>query len=213
MKNIQFTLYRIDELKTIDLKAYNRAIDNAKQSIIDIRFDDASFDSMDILKNRYNLKIDQKNIFYSISFCQGDGFCFIDSNILSYSRLTKKENMNAFEKWITDNLTDHEKTLLLDYLNCNYNLNILKKSHHYNHAYTCIIDYEYFYSSDDQNYLDDMNDFISKLADKLFNSVYIPICKDLEKELYKNYDVDDSDAIDFCNCNDYYFYDDGDIYY
>ena len=58
-----------------------------------------------------------------------------------------------------------------------------------------------------------MNDFIYNLTEKLFDSVYLSICSDLENELYKNYDVNDSDIIDYCNCNDFYFHRNGELYF
>lgn len=212
MKKIEITLYNIDELKNINEKAYKNAIEKAKNIILDDRFYYATHDCAEMLKEKYNLFIYEKNIFYSISYCQGDGFCFIDKNILSYSRITKKENLNAFEKWIIDNLSKDEMSLLLEYLNCNYNLSIIKTDHHYQHAHTCKIDYEYFYSNDDQKYLDIMDDFIYKLCEKLFNNVYIEICATLENYLYSYYDIDDSDVIEFINCNDYEYTKEGELY-
>lgn len=212
MKTIEITLYNINELKNINNKAYNKVLDDGRQFLIDSNFNYATEDVIHTLKEKYNLDIDEKNIFYSISYCQGDGFCFIDSNILSYFRITKKENLNAFEKWIIDNLSDDDMQLLLDYLNCNYNLSIIKTSHHYSHAYTCIIDYEAFYSSDDDGYIETMNNFIYELTKKLFNNVYVKICSDIEKYLYGYYDIADDDVIDFINNNDYYYDIDGVLY-
>lgn len=213
MKTKEITLYNIDELKTINNAAYNKVLDDSRQILIDSNFDYATEDIIYRLKEKYNLIIDEKNIFYSISYCQGDGFCFIDNNILSYTRLkNKSDDMNIFEKWIIDNLSSDEMALLLDYLNCNYNLSIIKTSHYYSHAYTCIIDYEVFYSSDDDKYIDDMNNFIYKLSKKLFNDVYINICSDIEKYLYSYYDIAEDDVIQFINDNDYYYDIDGVLY-
>lgn len=213
MKKIEITLYNINELKTINNKAYNKVLDNSRQFLIDNNFNYATEDIIYTLKEKYNLSIDEKNIFYSISYCQGDGFCFIDNNILSYTRLkNKSDDMNIFEKWIIDNLSSDDMTLLLEYLNCNYNLSIIKTSHHYAHAYTCIIDYEIFYSSDDDNHIEAMNNFIYKLSKKLFNNVYVHICSDIEKYLYGYYDIAEDDVIQFINDNNYYYDIDGNLY-
>ena len=213
MKTIEITLYNINELKTINNAAYNKILDDTRDILIDSNFDYATDDILYILKDKYNLSIDKDNIYYSISYCQGDGFCFIDNNILSYTRLkNKSDEMNIFEKWITDNLSSDEMMLLLDYLNCNYNLSIIKSSHHYCHAYTCIIDYEVFYSSDDDKYIDDMNNFIYKLSKQLFNNVYVNICSDIKKYLYGYYDIAEDDVIQFINDNDYYYDIDGNLY-
>lgn len=213
MRKITVDLYTIDELKNVNEKAYNKVLDDAREDIIDCLFNfDASLDCKETLKEKYNLIIDEKNIYYSISYCQGDGVCFTDRNILSYYNIKNKSNLNAFEKWIIDNLNDNDLNMLLEYLNCNYNLNIIKKDHRYCHCDTCIIDYEYFYSSDDPNYVDDMNDFIDKLCDELFNNVYVNMCADLEQLLYSFYDVDDDEIIDHCNANEYYYTISGELY-
>ena len=205
MKTIEITLYNIDELKTINNKAYEKILNDTREYLINTNFEYADYDVIEILKDRYNLDIKKDN-YYSISYCQGDGFCFIDNNILSYTNIkNKSDNCNIFEKWIIDNLKDDELTLLLDYLNSGYNLKIIKESHHYCHAHTCNIDYEIFYSSDDDTYLDRMNDFIYKLTEKLFNDVYISICSDIEKILYDYYEIDDNDVIDFIKDNEYMY--------
>lgn len=212
MKQVKINLYTINELKSINEKAYKKIIDDERDDIIDIRFHYATYDVCDRLKDRYNLDIDEKSIYYSISYSQGDGFCFIDNNILSYTRLKNKSDINAFEKWILDNLNDNDFNMLLEYLNDDYNLSIIKKSHYYCHSHTCIIDYETFYSSDDPNYVDNMNDFIYKLCNDLFNNVYINICKDIENFLYSFYDVDDDDVINTCNINEYFYDKNGVLY-
>ena len=206
MKKIEIDVYNIDELKTINKSAYDKVMERVKDYLIENNFNFASENALCILKDKYNLDILEKNIFYSISYCQGDGFCFIDNNILSYIRIkNKSDNMNIFEKWIINNLSKDEISLLLDYLNCNYNLYIKKTSHSYCHPYTCKIDCEYFYSTDDDNYADRMNNFIDDLCKKLFDNVYIEICSDIEKALYDCYDVSNSDVIEFINANDYYY--------
>lgn len=206
MKKIEIDVYNMDELKAINKSAYDKVMERVKDYLIEDNFNYASENALYLLKDKYNLDILEKNIFYSMSYCQGDGFCFIDNNILSYTRLkNKSDDMNIFEKWIVDNLSDDETSLLLDYLNSGYNLTIKKTSHHYCHAYTCIIDYEYFYSSDDSNYNEKMNDFITELTKKLFDNVYTDICGDIEKALYGCYDVSDDDVLEFINANDYHY--------
>ena len=212
MKQVKINLYTLSELKNINEKVYQKVLDNERDDIINIRFDYASCDVYYILKDRYNIDIDEKNIYYSISYSQGDGFCFIDNDILSYTRLKNKSDLNAFEKWILNNLNDNDFNMLLEYLNDGYNLSIIRNSHQYCHCYTCIIDYETFYSSDDPNYIDNVNDLIYILCKKLFNEVYVNICKDIETYLYSLYDVDDNDVIDTCNANEYFYDKNGVLY-
>ena len=212
MKEIVIKTYNINELKTINEKAYKKVLERYTQFLIEDRFSFASEDIITTLYNKYKLDIDEKNIDYSISYCQGDGFCFTEKNILSYTRLKNKENLNVFEKWIINNLSDTEIKMLLDYLNSGYNLEIKKTSYHYSHPHTCMIDYEYFYSSDDEKYIESMNNFIDELTRKLFNSVYVVICEEIEDMLYKYYDVDDDDVINNLDINEYYFDVNGNLY-
>lgn len=212
MKTKTINLYTINELKEINKSAYDKTIEEHRQFLINLYFDYDALDTCyEILKNYGITKDIINDIYYSISFCQGDGACFTASNILSYTRITKKTDLNAFEKWIINNLSDADMQLLIDYLNCGYNLNIVSISHHYCHAYTCKIDYEYFYSSDDSKYLDNMDSFIYELCNKLFNNVYLEICGCIEKELYSFYDIDDDDIIADITSNDYYYTYEGDL--
>lgn len=213
MKKIEITIYSIDELKTINSNAYEKVLSDTRDILINDNFSFADDDAISTLKEKYGINATKSEIFYSISYCQGDGFSFINSNLLSYTRIKNKaNNCNAFEKWIINNLSEKELSLLLEYLNCNYNLSIIKNTHRYWHPYTCKIDYEIFYSSDDDAYLDRMNVFIYKLAEKLFNDVYISICSDIENKLYHYYDVTEEEVIDFINNNNYYYDIDGVLY-
>lgn len=211
MKTIELKLYNIDELKDINIDAYKKAIDNAKNIIIDISFQWAEDDVRELLFYKYGLdNID--NIYYSISYCQGDGACFIAHNILSYNRLTKNEKLNCFEKWIKDNINSEKINDILEYLNCGYNLKITRTSHRYNHKHTCTIDYECFYSSDDPDVLDRINDVIYELCTLLYENVYCVVCDDIEKYLYSLHEVDDDEAYRNIKDNDFYYYDDGSLY-
>ena len=213
MKTIEITVYNIKELETINKKTYDKVIQRVSDYLINDRFNFASDDALYILNEKYKLEITEKNIYYSISYCQGDGFSFIDNDILSYTRLKNKSNdRNVFEKWIADNLSNDEMTMLLDYLNSDYNIDIIKTSHNYCHPYTCKIDYEYFYSSDDENYKVKINNFISKLCDRLFDNVYVKICGEIETILYSYYDITTDDVIEFINDNNYYYDIDGNLY-
>ena len=205
MKTINIELYNINELKTVNEKAYKKLIDEAKEFLINDRFYFADEDITNILKDKYNLLVDKKNIEYSISYCQGDGVCFTMKNILSYTRIKNNDNLNAFEKWIIDNLNNEEKALLLEYLNSGYNLNIIKTSYHYSPARTCTIDYEYFYSSDDPIYIDRINNFIDELCKKLFDEAYIAICEYIEGVLYDYYEIEESECVEFLTENNYLY--------
>ena len=213
MKKIEITVYSIDELKTINNNAYEKVLNDTRDTLINDNFSFADDDAISTLKEKYGINATKSEIFYSISYCQGDGFSFINSNLLSYTRIkSKADDCNAFEKWIINNLSDKEMSLLLEYLNCNYNLSIIKQTHRYCHPYTCSIDYECFYSSDDDEIIDEINDFINKLCRKLFDNVYITICSDIENKLFHYYDVTEEEIVDFINNNNYCYDADGVMY-
>ena len=205
----EINLFAFEELGETVQK---RLIEEEKERIIDARFNFAEEDAKELLKSNYNIDAEKLDISYSISYCQGNGFCFYNYNIFSYSRMRKNENLNAFEKWALENLNKEEKASLFDYLNCNYNLTIKKTSYNYEHAWTCDIDYESFYSSDDNNYIEKMDAFIYDLCKRLFENVYIKICSELENYLYSFYDVSDEEAIESIKVNEYEFLEDGSVY-
>lgn len=205
MKKITIDLYNINELKIVNIDAYNKILEKNRQQIIDDRFTYSALSACISILKEYNLDIDARGIYYSVSYCQGDGVSFIDRKILSYYHIKNKSgDCNAFEKWILNNVNESEISLLLEYLNSGYNLNILKKTHNYCHAYTCIIDYETYYN-DDPTLDNSVNEFIYNLCKDLFDNVYLEICKKIEDYLYSFYDVNDSDAIEYSDINNNYY--------
>ena len=56
-------------------------------TILDDRFYDFENNCIESLKEAYH--INNTTVYYSLSYCQGDGFCFTAPEILSYSRFKK----------------------------------------------------------------------------------------------------------------------------
>lgn len=202
-------LYNIKELEKINKRMYQKILDDEKESCINIRFDCAMDDINDVMKYNYNIDDPSSYKFnYSISYSQGDGVSFTSDRILSYSRLsnvTEKEKMNVFEKYLIDNLSINELSMVIEYLNCGYNISIIRCGYHYYHKYTCKIDYESFYSSDDQSYCEKMDNLIYGICEKLFNDVYCEICDHIEKMLYNYYEIDDYEVIEFLMDNEFLY--------
>lgn len=62
MKTYEINLYTIEELKNINIKAYNKIIDDTKNELISDRFDfDALYDIQAIFK-KHNLEVNNKDI-------------------------------------------------------------------------------------------------------------------------------------------------------
>lgn len=101
MKTKEINLYTINELKEINKSAYDKIIDNHRQFLINLRFESDALDNCySILLDRYNIKKHIiKDIYYSISYCQGDGICFTAGDILSYERITKRYDLNIYDSY------------------------------------------------------------------------------------------------------------------
>lgn len=173
-------------------------------------------DNFEVLEGNFNYmlegtyKLYDCKIEYDFSYSQGDGVCFYKNkcDLLSYTVLKNKDvkNANVFEKYLMENNLVNDN--LLNYLNEDYNLGIFKNDSGYTHARTCSIDYE-FYNGDDEQ--ETTNKYIGMIADKLY-SVYLSICKEMEKIGYSCYDVSDDEVKEFISCNEYEFLENGKIY-
>ena len=117
--------------------------------------------------------------------------------------------MNPFELIIYNNLKENKKLYndLLYWLSCGYNLEIEKTTHHYDHKYTCRLDYKY--NCDEFN---NLINFIDSIMNEL-KEAYYKICDDFENLGYSFYDIKTDDIIEYCDINEYEFYENGSIYY
>ena len=208
MKEIK--IYKLEELKK-EVKA--KVIERFGEHLVERNFEIFQEEAGEILSSEYKMKDYQ--IEYSLSYSQGDGLCFYNENksLLSYNIIKNKdiENANVFEKYCIEQLNNEQYLLLLEYLNCDYNFKIKKGWSNYSHAYTCLIDYE-FYWSDNAEEEKRINDFIDELNEILFEKVYVKTCKKLEIIGYNCYNVSDEEVTDFIEDMDYEFLEDGSIY-
>lgn len=201
----EINIFNFEELKP---EVQEKIINDFKEILINDNFEVLEENYNYMLKENYNLC--DYEIEYSLSYCQGDGFCFYSDryNLLSYTVLKNKDikNANVFEKYLIENNLIND--ILLNYLNDGYNLGIFKSDRHYSHARTCYIDYEY-YNNDDEE--ETINKYIDMIADRLY-TVYLSICNDMEKIGYSCYDVLDEEAKDYIIDNDYEFLENGEVY-
>lgn len=51
MKTIEITLYNIDELKTINNKAYEKILNDTREYLINTNFEYATYDVIDFIKD------------------------------------------------------------------------------------------------------------------------------------------------------------------
>lgn len=200
----EINIFNFDELKP---EVQNKLINDFRETLVNDNFELLYENYIYILKENYNLC--DYEIEYSLSYSQGDGFCFYSNryNLLSYTILNNKDvkNANVFEKYLIENNLVND--ILLNYLNDGYNLGIFKGDRRYTHARTCYIDYEF--NDDKQETI--INDYIVEIKNKLYD-VYINVCREMERIGYSCYDVPDEDVKEDINANGYEFLENGEIY-
>lgn len=172
-------LYNFDELSE---KAKQKVLNTEKECLYNNHCNNLDDFICDCLCN-YGMEDAEYN--YSLSYSQGDGVCFYNINLFSYSRLTSKDNnikLNKFELEALTLLNKEEYKMLLQYLNEGYNIKIVKNSSMYCHSHTCSLEEEYYYS-DDAEEENKMNNFIYDFKKKMEN-IYYNMCYEIERLAY-----------------------------
>lgn len=209
-----YSVYNYNELsKEAKKKALNEAYEILAQESVECLQDTL----LEEMEHKYIIVPDE--LFYSLSYSQGDGLCFILKNILSYSRLrdflcgTGSLNcLNVFEKAISE-LDKERQGAVLEYLNSDYNISIKKISWHYEHCHTCDFEWEY-YKNDNASKEDQVNKVIEELCSHtgLLRKVYDEACNCLEKLGYEIGYPSEEDTEEFIKANEYVFLEDGSIF-
>lgn len=202
----EIKIYKFKELSE-DVK--ENVKENFDSLIQNIKFDWLKEDLLEYLKSKHNIK--GCKLEYSFSYCQGDGCCFYDIKLLNYERLKHKKDMNSFECFIVEKYSSEEIELILEYLNDDCNLQLIKQSSHYSHKCTCSIDYEWYYN-DDKEFEKKINNLIDKLAQDLETNVFYVICDEMEEIGYNCYNVDEDEILDYIESNNIEFLEDGLIF-
>lgn len=172
-------LYNFDELSE---KAKEKVLNTKRDELYSMHCQNVDDVIYDFLCN-YGMEDAKYN--YSLSYSQGDGVCFYNINLFSYTRLTSKDNnikLNKFEIEALTLLNKKEYKLLLQYLNEGYNIKIVKNSSMYCHSHTCTLEEEYYYS-DDAEEEKEINNLIYDLKKKMEN-IYHNMCYEIERLAY-----------------------------
>lgn len=172
-------LYNFDELSE---KAKEKVLNTEKEYLYNNHCNNLDDFICDCL---YNYGVEEAKYNYSLNYSQGDGVCFYNINLFSYSRLTSKDynkRLNKFEIEALTLLNEEEYKMLLQYLNEGYNIKIVKNSSMYCHSHTCTLEEEYYYS-DDAEEENKMNNFIYDLKKKMEN-IYYNMCYEIERLAY-----------------------------
>ena len=107
-------LYNFDELSE---KAKQKVENTSREYLYTEHCD--SVDDV-IYECLYNYGVSEAEYNYSLNYSQGDGVCFYNINLFSYSRLTSKDNsikLNKFELEALTLLNKKEYKMFLQYLN------------------------------------------------------------------------------------------------
>lgn len=174
-----FNIYTFDELNE---KAKEKVVNTVREHLYTEHCDNVDDVIYECL---YNYGVGEAEYNYSLSYSQGDGVCFYNMNLFSYSRLTSKvynKILNKFEIEALTLLNEKEYKLLLQYLNEGYNIKIVKNSSNYCHSYTCSLEEEYYYS-DDAEEEKEINNLIYDLKKKM-ESIYHNMCYEIERLAY-----------------------------
>lgn len=174
----EYEVYSYQELKE---EAKERARQTIANSIIEMNFEYLEEDLLTLLEEDYNLKENNVDLHYSLSYCQGDGLSFDCKDLLESKYFKNKmyENLSVGEKISLSKMISKGELSLFT-----------KRSG--NHLY------EYSLHSDVQaitnfyHWGKNKEALVDKIIHKLGN-VYMEICSRLEKIGYQCYEVSEED--------------------
>lgn len=183
-------VYTLEELKTQNNKAYLKVIKNLDDMIIEDRFDFFRDDCIDLLNNFYNINI--ADVYYSLSYSQGDGLCFTTENAL------QGEILN----YVRQNLSPDD-VLKLNSMDIDNLFYIEKYHNYYNYAHPHAVDIKDAFTEDFE--------FLNSKVLPLVRDKYMQICQELEENGYACYNVTEEDYYNYADGNLYTIQ--GDIFY
>ena len=185
-----FNIYNFDELSE---KAKEKVVNASREYLYTEHcnnVDDVIYECL------YNYGVGDAKYNYSLSYSQGDGVCFYNINLFSYTRLISKDyntKLNKFELEALTLLNEKEYKMFLQYLNEGYNIKIVKNSSNYCHSHTCSLEEEYYYS-DDAEEEKAINNLIYDLKKKM-EYIYYNMCYEIERLAYNYIEYISDDEI------------------
>ena len=185
-----FNIYNFDELNE---KAKEKVLNTEREHLYTKHCNNVDDVIYDCLCN-YGMEDAKYN--YSLNYSQGDGVCFYNINLFSYTRLISKDyntKLNKFELEALTLLNEKEYKMFLQYLNEGYNIKIVKNSSNYCHSHTCSLEEEYYYS-DDAEEEKAINNLIYDLKKKM-EYIYYNMCYEIERLAYNYIEYISDDEI------------------
>ena len=180
--------YEIYSYKELEGEAKEKARDTISQIIVDTNFGCLKEDLYEILECDYDLKADNVDINYSLSYCQGDGLSFNCQDLLESKYFREKMYLG---------LSVNEKISLSKMINKGELSLFTKRS-------GCHL-YQYALHSDVQaltnfyHWGKNKEELVEKVVKKL-GRVYMEICGRLEKVGYSCYEVEEWEIEEYAEC-------------
>ena len=188
----EFKVYKYEELS-------EKTKEKVKQDYINNL--DANDFTYTIIEDLHSIGLKNIRPYYSLSYCQGDGFCL--AGHIDFDEI----NSELKKIFCKDFILSDYKILksLKDYSYIDFN-----HIGRYYHKNSVEIDIYIDGSFDDRTYNNH-----KKLANKLINNIkewYFDKCNEYEKQGYEFfYGISDEELQEYCNSMDYKFFDDGTI--
>lgn len=211
-----YTVYTYNELNK---EAKKKALNETYEILAQEGADSLEDNILGEMEYKYNIVPDE--LFYSLTYSQGDGLCFTLKNIFSYTKLRdflygagSLDCLNIFEKAIISELDEEKQKLIIEYLNYDYNISIKKISWNYEHSHTCGFEWEH-YRDDNSAKEDKVNEIIEGLCSRtgLLRKVYDEACDYLERLGYEIGYPSEEDTEEFIKVKEYVFLEDGSIFF
>ena len=195
MKQVSVTVYEYDELPA---KVQEKLKNEATEFLINSNFEAFNEWGPEYLNSEYGIKAE---IFYSLSYCQGDGLHFITDDFLTDKALEEfsKQPEVVLDKRLVE--------ILKKYRAEGYKV---RTRHNGNHLYEYSTARDVEFDDDFEEDLVKEEVEVYEKATQLFAKFYLTICSNLEKCGYNQYEVDEEVLRDILT--DSLYYSDGRIY-
>lgn len=198
-------------VKTYKIYTYNELNEEAKQKVKEwylsgqesFIFDNMIEDDLGYLFPHSSLQFQ-----YSLAYCQGDGF-----NI--YGNVDIRDVINYKQDGENDYFTEKEKRTLLFYVN-ECDCEILLPENRSGYSY-CVCDRndildDFTYTLENCDIRNIKHDVIKKLQ-KAIETIFCNLCGRYEKDGYDFfYEIDEKTLEEYCNDNDWYFLESGELF-
>lgn len=200
MQTYQIITHSFKELSQDAQKQAIEKVKDSKELELNIQ-DQYEFFTEDQEEYLTGLNFDDVKLYYSLSYCQGDGLCF-EGNIYLSSLMENEE--------FTKLLTEKQKKNVKRFLNCDDNKITITHRGNYYHNKSVSFDYSYYNSTSNNSYIEKLLDEVLEV----FKDYYENLTNEIKKEGYAitEHYWKDENIIEFINDSEIEFLSSGTIY-